>query len=74
MIINYENAPEQYSLDTLHTPAQIDAFQTTIDNITDTYHAKGQQVYWAPPWSQNHDPIGNGTWQFIYTQLNKGNP
>jgi hypothetical protein len=71
ILINYENRPQEAALAMLHRPAQIDAFQATIKNITGSF--SGGRVHWTPSWSANYDPIANNTWNFITAQFNGGN-
>lgn len=72
VLINYESPGPQVILSNMEKDkpgSSLDAFNTTIGDITGQYKTYG--LHWAPPMTQSYDSIDLKTWPWIARQLKK---
>lgn len=72
VLINYESPGPQVILSNMEKDkpgSSLDAFNTTIGDITGQYKSYG--LHWAPPMTQSYDSIDLKTWPWIARQLKK---
>lgn len=70
VLINYESPGPQKILSDMELSkkgSSLDAFETTIGDITGRYKSYG--LHWAPPLTQSYDSIDLKTWDWIANKL-----
>jgi len=74
IVIMYENRGAHLELSAMTAQEAQDAMANTIKwQINQAQETPPLNMYWAPPWTRNYDPLTHGTWDWIkqaYSDLN----